>query len=104
MRVLELQSHLDGIIRGLNTVQEAELQCLVHQLQLSDGDPDTLASALAAPSFLDRMSLMTLYFLDEIDEHETFFEIGDIVDGVVLYDEYIDEMLAMSMSQLDGIV
>ena len=37
VRVLELQSHLDGIIRGLSTVQEAELQCLVHQLQLSDG-------------------------------------------------------------------
>ena len=50
------------------------------------------------------MSLMTLYFPDEIDEHGTFAEIGDIVDGAVPYDEYIDEMLAMSMSQIDGIV
>ncbi|WJZ82757.1 hypothetical protein VitviT2T_002487 [Vitis vinifera] len=47
---------------------------------------------------------MTLYFSDEVDEHETFFEIGNIVDGVVPHDEYIDEMLAMSMNQIDGIV
>ncbi|RVW87640.1 hypothetical protein CK203_041205 [Vitis vinifera] len=78
VRVLELQSHLDGIIRGLSTVQEAELQY--------------------------RVSLMTLYFSDEVDEHGTFVEIGDIGDGVVPRDEYIDEMLAISMSQIDGIV
>ena len=47
---------------------------------------------------------MTLYFLDEINEHGTFAEIEDIVDGAVPHDEYIDEMLAMSMSQVDGIV
>ena len=50
------------------------------------------------------MSLMTLYFPDEVDEHGTFSEIGDIVDGAVPHDEYIDEMLAMSMSQIDGVV
>ena len=44
------------------------------------------------------MSLMTLYFLDNVDEHGTFFEIEDIVDGAVPHDEYIDEMLTMSMS------
>ena len=49
------------------------------------------------------MSLMKLYFPDEIDEHETFAEIGDIVDGVVPHDEYIDEMLALSMRQIDRI-
>ena len=55
-----------------------------------------MASALAAPSFLDCMSLMTLYFPDEIDEHGTFSEIGDIVDGAVPHDEYVDEMLAIA--------
>ena len=45
-----------------------------------------------------------LYFLDEIDEHETFAEIGDIVDKVMPHDECIDEMLAMSMSQIEEIV
>ena len=94
----------DGIIRGLSIVQEAELQCLVHQLQLSDRGRRTSTSTLAAPSSPDRMSLMTLYFPDEIDEHETFVEIGDIVDEVVPHDEYIDEMLAMSMSQINEII
>ena len=41
---------------------------------------------------------MALCFPDEINEHGTFAEIGDIVDRVVPHDEYIDEMLAMSMS------
>ena len=50
------------------------------------------------------MSLMTLYFSDEVDEHGTFAKIGDMVDGVVPHDKYIDEMFAMSMSQIDGIV
>ena len=59
---------------------------------------------LAAPLSPDRVSLMTLYFSDEVDEHGTFVEIEDIVDGTVPCEEYIDEMLAMSMSQIDGIV
>ncbi|RVW97124.1 hypothetical protein CK203_030031 [Vitis vinifera] len=94
----------DGIIRGLSTVQEAELQRLIHWLQLSDGAPSTSTSALAAPSSLDRISLMTLYFQDEIDEHGIFSEIRDIVDEVVPQDEYVDEKLAMSMSQIGEIV
>ena len=32
VRASELQTHYDGIIRGFNTIQEAELQRLVHQL------------------------------------------------------------------------
>nr|CAN64571.1 hypothetical protein VITISV_006052 [Vitis vinifera] len=90
----------DGIIGGLSTIQEAELQRLVYQLQLSDEAPDTLASTLVVPSSPDRMNLITLYFPDEIDKHEIFAEIGDIVDGAVPHDEYIDEMLVMSMSQI----
>nr|CAN76542.1 hypothetical protein VITISV_037553 [Vitis vinifera] len=94
----------DGIIGGLNTIQEAELQRLVHQLQLSNGASGTSTSALVASSSPDRMSLMTLYFPNEIDEHRIFVEIGDIIDGAVPHDEYIDEMIAMSMSQIEEIV
>ncbi|RVW78461.1 hypothetical protein CK203_050488 [Vitis vinifera] len=47
---------------------------------------------------------MTLCFSDEIDEHEIFAEIGDIVDGAVPHDEYVNEMLAMSLSQIEEIV
>ena len=104
MRASELQTHSDRSIRGFNIVQKVELQQLVHQLQLSDGASGTSASALATPSSLDRMSLKTLYFPDEIDEHKKFSKVRDIVDGVVPYDQYIDEMLVMSMSQIDEIV
>ena len=101
MRALGPQMPSDGIIGGLSTIQEVELQRLVYQLQLSDEAPDTLASTLVVPSSPDRMSLMTFYFPDKIDEHEIFAEIGDIVDGAVPHDEYIDEMLVMSMSQIE---
>ena len=67
-------------------------------MQLNDGAPGTSASTLATPSSPDRMNLMTLYFLDEVDEHATFAEIRDMVDGVVPHEKYIDEMFMMSMS------
>ena len=83
VRALKLQSHPDGISGELSIIQEVKLQRLVHQLQLSDGAPDTSASALAVPSSPDRVSIMTFYFSDEVDEHGTFIEIGDIVDGAL---------------------
>ncbi|RVX00887.1 Transposon Ty3-I Gag-Pol polyprotein [Vitis vinifera] len=46
---------------------------------------------------------MMLCFPDEIDDHGTFAEIGDVVDGSVPRDEYVDEMLAMSLSQTEEI-
>ena len=70
---------------------------------MSDGAPGPSTSALIAHSSPDRTSLMTLCFSDEINEHETFAEIGDIVDGVVPRDEYVDEMLMMSLSQIEEI-
>ena len=65
---------------------------------MSDRTPGTSTFALVALSSPDRMSLMTLYFPDEIDKHGTFAEIGDIVDGVVPHDEYVDEIFVMNMS------
>ncbi|RVW93376.1 hypothetical protein CK203_022396 [Vitis vinifera] len=44
---------------------------------------------------------MTLCFLDETDEHGTFAEVGDIVDGATPHNEYIDEMLALSLSPIE---
>nr|CAN81817.1 hypothetical protein VITISV_042654 [Vitis vinifera] len=104
VRASESHAPSDGIIGELSTTQETELQRLVQQLRLSDGAPGPSTSTLITPSSLDRTSLMTLCFLDEIDEHKTLAEIIDIVDGVVPHDEYIDEMLAMSMSQIDQIL
>ena len=65
---------------------------------MSDGALGTSTSALAIPSSPDHMSLMTLYFPDKVDEDGTFAEIRDMVDGTIPHDEYIDKMLAMSMS------
>ncbi|RVW45301.1 Transposon Ty3-I Gag-Pol polyprotein [Vitis vinifera] len=103
VRASEPHAPSDGIIGGLSTTQEAELQRLVQQLQLSDGAPGPSASVLIAPPSPDRTSLMTLCFPDEIDDHGTFAEIGDVVDGAVPHDEYVDEMLAMSLSQTEEI-
>ena len=65
---------------------------------MSDGAPSTSTSALTVASSPNHMSLMTLYFPNEIDEQGTFAKIEDIVDKVVPRDEYVDEMLVMSMS------
>ena len=104
VRASESHAPSDGIIRGFNTTKEAELQRLVQQLQLSDGALDPSTSALIAPASPDRTSLMTLCLLDEIDDHRTFVEISDIVDGAMPCDEYVDEMLALSLSQIEEIV
>ena len=104
VRVLEPQTHSNVIIGGLSTTQEVGLQSLVRQLWLSDGAPSTSTTAFTVLSSLDRMSLMTLYFPDEIDERGTFAEVGDIVNGPALHDDYTDEMLALSLSQIEEIV
>ncbi|RVW82137.1 hypothetical protein CK203_052459 [Vitis vinifera] len=83
VRASEPQALSNGIIGRLRTTQEAELQCLVQQLRLSDGALGTSTPALIAHSSPDHLSLMTLCFPDEIDEHGTFAEVGDIVDGAV---------------------
>ena len=83
VRASEPPTQSYGIIGGLSITQEAELQRLIRQLLLSDEPLGTSTSALTAPSSPDRMSLMTLYFPDEIDEHGTFAKVGDIVNGGV---------------------
>ena len=101
VRASEPLTQSDGVIEGLSTTQEPELQRLIRQLQLSDVTPGTSTTTLTAPAFLDLMSLMTLYFPDEIDEHGTFAEVRDIVDRAASHDEYIDEMLVLSLSQIE---
>ncbi|KAL6325116.1 hypothetical protein AAG906_022683 [Vitis piasezkii] len=54
-------------------------------LGLSDKAPDTSTSILVTPPSPDRMSLLTLYFLEETDEYGT---------------SYSDEMLMVDMSQI----
>ena len=63
-----------------------------------------MTSTVVTPSSLDHMSCMTFHFPDEIDEYGTFAEIEDTVDGAIPYDEYINEMLVMSLRQIDETV
>ncbi|XP_010650381.1 uncharacterized protein LOC100855002 [Vitis vinifera] len=101
VRASEPHTPSDGIIGGLSTTQEADLQHLVQQLRLRDGAPGPSTFVLITSSSPDRTSLMTLCFPDEIDDHGTFVKISDIVDGAGPHDEYIDEMLAMSLSPIE---
>ncbi|WKA04767.1 hypothetical protein VitviT2T_022774 [Vitis vinifera] len=101
VRASEPHAPFDGIVGGLSTTQEAELQRLVQQLRLRDGAPGSSTSVLITPSSPDRTSLMTLCFPDETDEHGTFAEVGDVVDGAAPRDEYNDEMLALSLSPIE---
>ncbi|RVW77925.1 Retrovirus-related Pol polyprotein from transposon 17.6 [Vitis vinifera] len=83
VRASEPHAPSDGIIGGLSTTRRPSFS--------------------ASSSSYNRTSLMTLCFPDEIDDHGTFAEIGDVVDGAVPRDEYVDEMLAMSLSQTEEI-
>ena len=62
VRASEPHTPSDGIIGGLSTTQEVELQRLIRQLRLSDGAPTPSTSALITPSSPDRTSLITLCF------------------------------------------
>ena len=104
VKASESLTRSDMIIVGLSTTHEADLQRLVRQLRLSDGAPGTSTAALTTPASLNRMSLMTLYFPYEIDEHGTFVEVGDIVDRVAPHNEYTVEMLALNLSQIEETV
>ncbi|KAL6314934.1 hypothetical protein AAG906_029153 [Vitis piasezkii] len=44
------------------------------------------------------------YFVRASEPHTPLDEIGDIVDGAVPHDKYVNEMLAMSLSQIEEIV
>ena len=67
---------------------------------MSDGAPGTFAFVLAALSSPDRMSLLTLYFLEETDEYGTSIEIADVIDGAIPREEYSDEMFMVDMIQI----
>ena len=81
--------HLERITSGLNVDQETELQCLIHQLQLSDGALGTSTSILVTSLSPDRIRLLMLYFLEETDEYGTSIKIADMIDEVIPRDEYV---------------
>ena len=83
--------HLDGSIDEPTDIQHVELHQLFSQLQLLGGAPDTSTTLIAPPS-PRRSSVLTMCFPDEIDDY------GGI-DGVMLSDDYVEELLRMVISQ-----
>ena len=98
VRGLEIRSHLEEIDNVLHTDREIEFQHLFHQLQLSDGAPNTSVSMVIALPSLDQASLLSLCFLEEVTNDGVVIDPTEMIDGVVPYDEYRDEMEMMTVS------
>ncbi|KAL6349811.1 hypothetical protein AAG906_001698 [Vitis piasezkii] len=81
--------------------------CLGHIvpfLQLSDGAPGVSISMVIAHPSPIRASLLSLCFLVEVTDDGVVVDPIEMIDGVVPYDEYRDEMDMMTMSQITNIV
>ena len=88
----------------VHTDRETDLQHLFHQLQLSDGAPDTSFPVAITPTSPDRASMLSLCFPEEIMSDGVILDPTEVIDGVVPHDEYRDEMDMMTMSQITSIV
>ncbi|KAL6318153.1 hypothetical protein AAG906_035658 [Vitis piasezkii] len=73
-------------------------------LQLSDGAPDSSFPLTITPTSLDRASMLSLCFPEEITGDGVMVDSTKMIDGVVPHDEYRDEMDMMTVSQIIGIV
>ena len=67
---------------------------------MGDGAPGTSTSILVTPLFPNHTSLLTLYFPKETDEYGTSVEIANMIDEVILRDEYSYEILMVDISQI----
>nr|CAN63241.1 hypothetical protein VITISV_001719 [Vitis vinifera] len=74
------------------------------ELQLSYGAPGTSVSMAIAPPSLDRASLLSLCFPKEVIDEGVVVNTTEMIDGVVLHDEYRDEMDMITMIQISNIV
>ena len=88
----------------VHTDREIELQHIFHQLQLSDGAPNTSFPMVITPISLDRVSLLSLCFPEEIIDDGVIVDPTEMIDGVVPHDEYREEMDMMTVSQITSIV
>ncbi|RVW25276.1 Retrovirus-related Pol polyprotein from transposon 17.6 [Vitis vinifera] len=104
VRGSETRPRLEEIDSVVHTDRETELQHLFHQLQLSDGAPDTSFPVAITPTSPDRASMLSLCFPEEIMSDGVILDPTEVIDGVVPHDEYRDEMDMMTVSQIAGIV
>ena len=71
---------------------------------MSDGAHGTSVSMAIAPPSLDRASLLFLCFPKEVIDEGVVVNTTEMIDGVVLHDEYRDEMDMITMIQISNIV
>ena len=81
-----------------------ELQHQFHYLQLGDETSDAPISVMIAHSSPDQDTFLFLCFPEETTDCGVVVEPTEVTDGVVLHDEYRDEMDMMSMSQISKMV
>ena len=67
---------------------------------MSDGAPGASKVVIPTPFSSDNFSVLTLCFPDKVDDYGVPFDPIDLIDGVVLPDEYHDEMLMMDMDHM----
>ncbi|RVW22168.1 Retrovirus-related Pol polyprotein from transposon 17.6 [Vitis vinifera] len=99
----ETRPRLEEIDSVVHTDRETDLQHLFHQLQLSDGAPDSPFPLTITPTSPDRASMLSLCFPEEITGDGVMVDSTEMIDGVVSHDEYRDEMDMMTMSQITSI-
>ncbi|RVW22918.1 Retrovirus-related Pol polyprotein from transposon 297 [Vitis vinifera] len=104
VRGSETRPRLEEIDSVVHTDRETDLQHLFHQLQLSDGAPDSPFPLTITPTSPDRASMLSLCFPEEITGDGVMVDSTEMIDGVVSHDEYRDEMDMMTMSQITSIV
>ncbi|RVW67594.1 Retrovirus-related Pol polyprotein from transposon 17.6 [Vitis vinifera] len=97
VRGSETRPRLEEIDSVVHTDRETELQHLFHQLQLSDGAPDTSFPVAITPTSPDRASMLSLCFPEEIMSDGVILDPTEVIDGVVPHDEYRDEMDMMTV-------
>ena len=82
VRGSEIRPRLEEIDSVVHIDRETELQHLFHQLQLSGGALDTSFSMTVTPTSLDRASLMSLCFPEEITDDGVIVDPIEMIDGV----------------------
>ena len=92
-KVLPRLEEIDSVV---HTDRETKLQHLFHQLQLSDGAPDTSFPMTITPTSPNRASMLSLCFPDEITSDGVIVDPIEKIEGVVPHDEYRDEMDMMT--------
>ena len=104
IRGLEVHSHIGDFSTVIDIDGVDELQHQFHHLQLGDETSGIPVSVMIAHSSLDRANFLSLCFPEETTNCGVVVEPTEVIDGVVLHNEYRDEVDMVSMSQIAKMV